>query len=179
MASKNKIIVEGINFLYDDLEINQDVMEKIDDFIYSLKGSPEEDYDNFYMYMDGDNLVIYWYFRKEKQQSWLFTTAEFFYLKFLLKSSLMALFIKLRTIDAQKAVPKLPMDAVETSLKAIWSTTAFTTRENKPKVTTVIGKDKTFRIGFIVKFTSEKIIAIATKALVFWKYILLNIKSNK
>lgn len=59
MASKNKIIVEGINFLYDDLEINQDVMEKIDDFIYSLKGSPEEDYDNFYMYMDGDNLVIY------------------------------------------------------------------------------------------------------------------------
>lgn len=59
MASKNKITVEGINFLYDDLEINQDVMEKIDDFIYSLKGSPEEVYDTFYMYMDGDNLVIY------------------------------------------------------------------------------------------------------------------------
>ncbi len=67
MASKNKIIVEGINFLYDDLEINQDVMDKIDDFIYSLKGSPEEDYDTFYMYMDGDNLVIYWYFRKENR----------------------------------------------------------------------------------------------------------------
>ena len=59
------------------------------------------------------------------------------------------------------------MDAVETKLKAISKTTAFTTRENKPKVTTVIGNDKTFRIGFIVKFTSEKIIAIATKALVF------------
>lgn len=67
MSSKNKIIVEGINFLYDDLEINQEVMDKIDDFIYSLKGSSEEDYDTFYMYMDGDNLVIYWYFRKENR----------------------------------------------------------------------------------------------------------------
>lgn len=178
MASKNKIIVEGINFLYDDLEINQDVMDKIDDFIYSLKGSPEEDYDTFYMYMDGDNLVIYWYFRK-KTAVVTVHNCGFFYLKFLLKISLIALFIKLRTIDAQKAVPKLPMDAVETKLKAISKTTAFTTRENKPKVTTVIGNDKTFRIGFIVKFTSEKIIAIATKALVFWKYILLNIKSSK
>lgn len=78
MASKNKIIVEGINFLYDDLEINQEVMEKIDDFIYSLKGSPEEDYDTFYMYMDGDNLVIYWSFEKEIPQSWIFITADFF-----------------------------------------------------------------------------------------------------
>lgn len=97
----------------------------------------------------------------------------------MLKNSLIALFIKLRTIDAQKAVPKLPMWAVDTNLKAMLRTTALTTSENSPRVKSVIGKDKTFRIGFIVRLTSEKIIAIATKALVFSKYTLLNIRSSR
>jgi len=91
----------------------------------------------------------------------------------------MALFIKLRTIDAQKAVPKLPMWAVDTKLKAMLRTTALTTSENRPSVKSVIGKDKNFRIGFIVRLTSEKIIAIATKALAFSKYTLLNIRSSR
>ena len=94
-----------------------------------------------------------------------------FYLKFLLITSLIALFIKLKTILAQKAVPKLPIDAYLTKWKAISRTTAFITRENNPSVTIVIGSDNTFNIGLIVKFTSEKIIAIAIKALGFSKII--------
>ena len=92
-----------------------------------------------------------------------------FYLKFLLIISLIVLFIKLKTILAQKAVPKLPIEAEPTRLKAISRTTAFITKENSPRVTIVIGSDNTFKIGFIVRFTSEKIIAIAIKALGFAK----------
>ena len=46
---------------------------------------------------------------------------------------------------------------------------ALITKENSPRVTIVIGRDKTFSIGFIVRLTSEKIIAIAIKALGFEK----------
>ena len=92
-----------------------------------------------------------------------------FHLKFLLIISLIVLLIKLKTILAQKAVPKLPIDAEPTRLKAISRTTALITKENSPRVTIVIGRDKTFSIGFIVRLTSEKIIAIAIKALGFEK----------
>lgn len=58
--SENKIVVEGITFNYDDLEITDEIMEEIHSFIEDLEGSPDEDYDTFYMYLDDGNLVIYW-----------------------------------------------------------------------------------------------------------------------
>ncbi|MFR4555737.1 hypothetical protein [Peptoniphilus sp.] len=57
--SENKIVVEGITFNYDDLEITDEIMEEIHSFIEDLEGSPDEDYDTFYMYLDDGNLVIY------------------------------------------------------------------------------------------------------------------------
>ncbi|WP_019139233.1 hypothetical protein [Peptoniphilus timonensis] len=57
--SKNKIIVDGITFNYDDLVIDDNVMENIHDFIDDLEGSPDEEYDSFYMYLDNGYLVIY------------------------------------------------------------------------------------------------------------------------
>ena len=57
--SKNKIIVDGITFNYDDLVIDHNVMENIHDFIDDLEGSPDEEYDSFYMYLDNGYLVIY------------------------------------------------------------------------------------------------------------------------
>ncbi|MBS6535620.1 hypothetical protein [Peptoniphilus harei] len=57
--SEYKIVVEGITFNYDDLEITDEIMEEIHSFIEDLEGSPDEDYDTFYMYLDDGNLVIY------------------------------------------------------------------------------------------------------------------------
>lgn len=57
--SENKIVVDGITFNYDDLEITDEIMEEIHYFIEDLEGSPDEDYDTFYMYLDDGNLVIY------------------------------------------------------------------------------------------------------------------------
>ncbi|WP_158309977.1 hypothetical protein [Peptoniphilus rhinitidis] len=57
--SEKSIVIDGITFYYDDLEITDEVMENIHDFIDDLEGSPDEEYDGFYMYEDGDNLVIY------------------------------------------------------------------------------------------------------------------------
>lgn len=57
--SENKIVVDGITFNYDDLEITDEIMEEIHSFIEDLEGSPDEDYDTFYMYLDDGNLVIY------------------------------------------------------------------------------------------------------------------------
>lgn len=57
--SENKIVVDGITFTYDDLEITDEIMEEIHCFIEDLEGSPDEDYDTFYMYLDDGNLVIY------------------------------------------------------------------------------------------------------------------------
>lgn len=57
--SENKIVVDGITFNYDDLEITDEIMEEIRYFIEDLEGSPDEDYDAFYMYLDDGNLVIY------------------------------------------------------------------------------------------------------------------------
>lgn len=58
--SKNKIVVDGITFNYDDLEITDEIMEEIRYFIEDLEGSPDEEYDSFYMYLDDGNLIIYW-----------------------------------------------------------------------------------------------------------------------
>lgn len=57
--SENKIVVEGITFNYDDLEVTDEIIEEIHSFIEDLEGSPDEDYDTFYMYLDDGNLVIY------------------------------------------------------------------------------------------------------------------------
>lgn len=57
--SENKIVVDEITFNYDDLEITDEIMEEIHSFIEDLEGSPDEDYDTFYMYLDDGNLVIY------------------------------------------------------------------------------------------------------------------------
>lgn len=86
----------------------------------------------------------------------------YYFSKFLLIASLIRLFRKLSTILAQKAVPKLPMEEFGARLKEISKTIAFTTSENIPRVTIVIGRDNTFKIGLIVIFTSANIIAMAT-----------------
>lgn len=57
--SENKIVVDGITFNYDELEISDEIMDQIHDFIDDLEGSPDEDYDTFYMYLDNGFLVIY------------------------------------------------------------------------------------------------------------------------
>ena len=56
---EKKIVVSGITFRYEDLEINDEVMENIEDFLLDLENSPDEIYDSFFMYKDGDNLIIY------------------------------------------------------------------------------------------------------------------------
>lgn len=57
--NEKKIVVDGITFTYDDLEITDEIMDQIHDFIDDLEGSQDEDYDTFYMYLDGGFLVIY------------------------------------------------------------------------------------------------------------------------
>ena len=56
---EKKIILSGITFRYEDLEITYEVMENIEDFLLDLENSPDGIYDNFFMYKDGDNLIIY------------------------------------------------------------------------------------------------------------------------
>lgn len=56
---EKKIVVSGITFRYEDLEITDEVMENIEDFLLDLENSPDGIYDNFFMYKDGDNLIIY------------------------------------------------------------------------------------------------------------------------
>ncbi len=56
---EKKIVVSGITFRYEDLEINDEVMENIEDFLLDLKNSPDGIYDSFFMYKDDDNLIIY------------------------------------------------------------------------------------------------------------------------
>ncbi|MFR7759611.1 MAG: hypothetical protein ACLU1X_01185 [Peptoniphilus grossensis] len=56
---EKKIILSGITFRYEDLEITDEVMENIEDFLLDLENSPDGIYDNFFMYKDGDNLIIY------------------------------------------------------------------------------------------------------------------------
>lgn len=56
---EKKIVVSGITFRYEDLEINAEVMENIEDFLLDLENSPDGIYDSFFMYKDDDNLIIY------------------------------------------------------------------------------------------------------------------------
>lgn len=56
---EKKIVVLGITFRYEDLEITDEVMENIEDFLLDLKNSPDGIYDSFFMYKYGDNLIIY------------------------------------------------------------------------------------------------------------------------
>ena len=56
---EKKIVVSGITFRYEDLEINDEVMENIEDFLPDLENSPDGIYDSFFMYKDGGNLIIY------------------------------------------------------------------------------------------------------------------------
>lgn len=56
---EKKIILSGITFRYEDLKITDEVMENIEDFLLDLKNSPDRIYDSFFMYKDGDNLIIY------------------------------------------------------------------------------------------------------------------------
>ncbi|MCI5643872.1 MAG: hypothetical protein MR285_07170 [Peptoniphilus sp.] len=56
---EKKIIVDGINFYYDDLVITDDVMENIKDFLEDLEDSRDEVYNSFYIYEDNDNIIIY------------------------------------------------------------------------------------------------------------------------
>lgn len=56
---EKKIILSGITFRYEDLEITDEVMENIEDFLLDLENSPDGIYDSFFMYNDGDNLIIY------------------------------------------------------------------------------------------------------------------------
>ena len=56
---EKKIILSGITFRYEDLEITDEVMENIEDFLLDLDNSPDGIYDIFFMYKDGDNLIIY------------------------------------------------------------------------------------------------------------------------
>lgn len=56
---EKKIILSGITFRYEDLEITNEVMENIEDFLLDLYNSPDGIYDSFFMYKDGDNLIIY------------------------------------------------------------------------------------------------------------------------
>ena len=56
---ENKIIVSGITFHYEDLEITDEVMENIKDFIKDLEESHDGIYDSFFMYEDDVNLIIY------------------------------------------------------------------------------------------------------------------------
>lgn len=56
---EKKIVVSGITFRYENLEINDEVMENIEDFLLDLENSPDRIYDSFFMYKDGDNLIIY------------------------------------------------------------------------------------------------------------------------
>lgn len=72
--NEKKIVVDGITFTYDDLEITDEIMDQIHDFIDDLEGSPDEDYDTFYMYLDGGFLVIYWGdFFEEKNYIYFFS----------------------------------------------------------------------------------------------------------
>lgn len=56
---EKKIIVDGINFYYDDLVITDDVMENIKDFLEDLEDSRDKVYNSFYIYEDSDNIIIY------------------------------------------------------------------------------------------------------------------------
>ena len=56
---ENKIFLKCITFRYKDLEITVEVMENIEDFLLDLENSPDGIYDSFFMYKDGDNLIIY------------------------------------------------------------------------------------------------------------------------
>ncbi|MGF0095605.1 hypothetical protein ACQRC6_04110 [Peptoniphilus sp. SGI.035] len=56
---EKKIIVDGINFYYDDLVINDDVMENIKDFLEDLEDSHDKVYNSFYIYEDMGNIIIY------------------------------------------------------------------------------------------------------------------------
>ena len=56
---ENKIIISGITFHYEDLEITDDVMENINDFIKDLEESHDRIFDSFFMYEDDGNLIIY------------------------------------------------------------------------------------------------------------------------
>ncbi|MDD7353091.1 MAG: hypothetical protein PUG84_06470 [Peptoniphilaceae bacterium] len=56
---EKKIIVDGINFYYDDLVITDDVMENIKDFLEDLEDSRDKVYNSFYIYEDNDNIIIY------------------------------------------------------------------------------------------------------------------------
>lgn len=56
---EKKIILSGITFRYEDLEITDEIMENIEDFLLDLKNSPDGIYDSFFMYKDGGNLIIY------------------------------------------------------------------------------------------------------------------------
>ena len=38
---EKKIVVSGITFRYEDLEINDEVMENIEDFLLDLENSPD------------------------------------------------------------------------------------------------------------------------------------------
>lgn len=49
---ENKIIISGITFHYEDLEITDEVMENIKDFIKDLEESHDGIYDSFFMYED-------------------------------------------------------------------------------------------------------------------------------
>lgn len=56
---EKKIIVDGINFYYDDLVITDDVMENIKNFLEDLEDSRDKVYNSFYIYEDNDNIIIY------------------------------------------------------------------------------------------------------------------------
>lgn len=56
---ENKIIISGITFHYEDLEITDEVMENIKDFIKDLEESHDGIYHSFFMYEDDENLIIY------------------------------------------------------------------------------------------------------------------------
>ncbi len=88
------------------------------------------------------------------------------------------LFINPRTIDAQKAVPKLAIDAFGVNLNASISTSAFTTKENIPNVSIVKGRESSFKIGFINIFTIPRTIANKINVPVVAKYILENSASK-
>ncbi len=56
---ENKILVSGITFRYDNLEITDEVLENIKDFIKDLKYSHDGIYDSFYVYEDDGKIIIY------------------------------------------------------------------------------------------------------------------------
>ena len=87
------------------------------------------------------------------------------------KKLLIAGFIIARIIEAIKAVPNEFMLAPLARLNVICKTIAFTIKENKPKVTIVNGRDNSFKIGFIIAFTSINIKAVIIIALFSVKVI--------